>query len=137
MRISVGIRIGWNTISLLVTHVDEDHMVLLLAIHPGFLIRTFLEWTCWVCSANLSTLISYPDFSQVDILGLQYKCVNFWHLVGHVDEEHVVLLLAERRDLLPLLGRGVHARGVVRACVEHEDRAVLCRLSVMIRIYIG
>mmetsp|Transcript_10598 Transcript_10598/g.25143 ORF Transcript_10598/g.25143 Transcript_10598/m.25143 type:complete len:279 (-) Transcript_10598:30-866(-) len=52
-------------------------------------------------------------------------------LVGHVEEDNVVLLLQERADLLPLLDGGVDAGGVVRARVQHEDGAVLGRLDVL------
>merc|ERR1719389_119797 len=42
-------------------------------------------------------------------------------LVGHVKVGEEVLLLDEGGHLLPLLGRGVHTGGVVRAGVEEDD----------------
>ena len=47
----------------------------------------------------------------------------------------MLLLLHELRDLLPLLARGVHAGGVVRARVQHDHRLARCRLQT--RAHIG
>ena len=44
--------------------------------------------------------------------------------VRRVEQHHVVLLLAQRAQLVPLLVRRVHAGRVVRAGVEHEAGAV-------------
>ena len=44
--------------------------------------------------------------------------------IRRIEQHHVVLLLAQRAQLVPLLVRGVHARRVVRARVEHEAGVV-------------
>merc|ERR1719375_3048985 len=51
-------------------------------------------------------------------------------LVGHVEERQVPLLHADVRDRRPLLGGGVHPRGVVRAPVQHNHAALGRRLDV-------
>lgn len=46
------------------------------------------------------------------------------HLVGGVEEGEHVLLLDCLQDATPLLGRGVHTGGVVRACVQQHYGAL-------------
>lgn len=51
--------------------------------------------------------------------------------IGRVEQHHVVLLLAQRAQLVPLLVRRVHAGRVVRAGVEHEAGVVRSLVHVV------
>ena len=51
------------------------------------------------------------------------------HLVRHIEEGDVVLLLQQVSNGLPLLARGVDARGVVRTAMQQNDGAIRSALE--------
>ena len=51
--------------------------------------------------------------------------------VGSIEENDVVLLLAQLRDLVPLLVRRIHSGGVVSASMEQEARMVVSLADVI------